>query len=121
MAEVFKYALRIQGGIDAATAWLVAAAAVLALALLVNPVTLRPAQERFRRRSVLGKVATVAVFCALAWCGGGKNDGDRGSPNPVNPGNVWGLSPGVRPIIARNRSFCVDFGPGMWGQAPQIC
>ena len=78
MAEVFKYALHIQGGIDAAAWWLVAAAAVLALALLVNPVTLRPALERFRSRSVLGKVATIAMFCALVWRGGAKNDGDRG-------------------------------------------
>ena len=37
-----------------------------------------PALARFRHRSVLGKVATVAVFCALAWCGGGKNAGGRG-------------------------------------------
>ena len=78
MAEVFKYALHIQGGIDAAAWWLVAAAAVLALALLVNPVTLRPSLDRFRRRSVLGKIATVVVFCALVWRGGAKNDGDRG-------------------------------------------
>ena len=56
--------------------------AALALALLFNPATLKPALSRFWRLKPLVKFAAICVFCALVWRGGAKNDGDRGGENP---------------------------------------
>ena len=69
MADLFRCVLRVQGGIDAATGWLVGAAVALALVLfaawLLRARPFAPTLAKFRQLKPLGKVAAICVFCAL--------------------------------------------------------
>jgi len=59
-------------------------AAVAALASLAVCWTWRSIRDKWRRLGAFGKVAAIAVFCALVWRGGAKNEGgDRGVDSPA--------------------------------------
>ena len=122
MADLFRCVLRVQGGIDAATGWLVVAAAAFAFVLAVwrlREAGAFAALGWFGRLKPLGKFAAIAVFCALVWRGGAKNDGDRGEHNPVNPVNPvknnlrdsTNFPLAVTAIAADNSNRVVDVGP----------
>ena len=89
--------------------------AVLTVAVLIRGAAATKAQFCwFRRRSVLGKVATVAVFCALVWRGGAKNDGDRGW-DPLVPGGGLGTSRPTELLrgVASATNFPLSAPPGL--------
>ena len=82
-----------QSGLDAAAGWLAVAAGVLCAVLLVwrlcGAKPLARDFVRFRRLGAFGKFAAIAVFCALVWRGGAKNEGgDRGVDSPAEGGEA---------------------------------
>ena len=59
-------------------------AAVAVLSSLAVCWTWRSIRDKWRRLGAFGKFAAIAVFCALVWRGGAKNEGgDRGVDSPA--------------------------------------